>query len=116
MVLDILSKAILPLPEKWHGLQDEEERLRKRYLDILMNPEIKNIFIKRGKIINAMREFMEKNGFIEIETPLLQGVYGGASAKPFKTHCDAYNSDLYLSIAPELYLKKALVGGFDRVL
>ncbi len=113
--IEILAKAIKPLPEKWHGLQDEEERYRKRYLDLLINPKVKEIFVTRNKIMNAMREFMQENEFIEIETPLLQNIYGGASAKPFKTHCDAFNSDVYLSIAPELYLKKALVGGFDRV-
>jgi len=113
--IEVLAKAIKPLPEKWHGLQDEEERYRKRYLDLLINPKVREIFIVRNKIMNAMREFMQENKFIEIETPLLQNIYGGASAKPFKTHCDAFNSDVYLSIAPELYLKKALVGGFDRV-
>lgn len=113
--IELLSKAVLPLPEKFHGLQDEEEKLRKRYLDLLTNPEVKQVFEKRAKIIEAMREFMSKNNFIEVETPLLQAVYGGAAAKPFKTHCDAFNSDVYLSIAPELPLKKALVGGFERV-
>jgi len=113
--LDILSKSIKPLPEKYHGLQDEEEKYRKRYLDLLMNDDVKEIFIKRNIAMKAMREFMEEHGFIEIETPLLQAIYGGASAMPFKTHCNAFNSDVYLSIAPELYLKKALVGGFDRV-
>jgi lysyl-tRNA synthetase, class II len=112
---EILSKAIKPLPEKWHGLQDEEERYRKRYLDLAINNDVKEIFIKRDKMMSAIREFMSKNGFVEIETPLLQSVYGGAAAKPFVTHCNAFNSDVYLSIAPELYLKKALVGGFDRV-
>jgi lysyl-tRNA synthetase, class II len=113
--LELLSKSVLPLPEKFHGLQDKEERYRKRYLDLIMNPEVKKVFETRGKIIKTLREFMEENKFIEVETPLLQIIYGGASAKPFKTHCDAYDSDLYLSIAPELFLKKALVGGFDRV-
>ncbi len=113
--LELLTKSLLPLPEKWHGLVDKEERYRKRYLDLIMNPEVKEVFMIRGKILEAIREFMDKNNFVEIETPLLQPVYGGATAKPFKTHCDAYNSDLYLSIAPELYLKKALVGGFSRV-
>ena len=111
----LLTKSILTLPEKWHGLQDEEERYRKRYLDMTVNPDVKKVFETRAKILEVLREFMKKNSFIEVETPLLQSVYGGAAAKPFKTHCDAYNSDLYLSIAPELYLKKALVGGFDRV-
>jgi lysyl-tRNA synthetase class 2 len=113
--VEILSKSIKPLPEKFHGLKDEEEKYRKRYLDLLLNPEVKRIFLIRNKMMNAIREFMEKNNFIEIETPLLQSIYGGASATPFKTHCNAFNSEVYLSIAPELYLKKALVGGFDRV-
>lgn len=112
---ELLSKSIKPLPEKFHGLKDEEEKYRKRYLDLVINPEVKRVFIIRNKMMNAMREFMEKNNFVEIETPLLQSVYGGAAATPFKTHCNAFNSDVYLSIAPELYLKKALVGGFDRV-
>lgn len=113
--IELLSKSMLPMPEKWHGLQDIEERYRKRYLDLIMNPDVKKVFETRAKILEIMREFMKKHSFIEIETPLLQSIYGGAHAKPFKTHCDAYDSDLYLSIAPELYLKKALVGGFERV-
>ena len=113
--IKLLAKSLLPLPEKWHGLQDKEERYRKRYLDLIMNPEVKKVFEIRARILKIIREFMEKNNFVEIETPLLQAVYGGASAKPFKTHCDAFDSDVYLSIAPEIYLKKALVGGFERV-
>jgi len=113
--IELLSKAILPLPEKFHGLQDKEERYRKRYLDMTMNAEVRNVFVKRAEILSILREFMKKHEFVEIETPLLQTIYGGASAKPFETHCDAYNSNLYLSIAPELFLKKALIGGFDRV-
>jgi len=113
--IELLTKSILPLPEKFHGLQDKEERYRKRYLDLLVNPEVKKVFETRAKILKALRDFMEKHDFIEVETPLLQSVYGGANAKPFKTHCDAYDSSLFLSIAPELYLKKALVGGFERV-
>ena len=111
----MLAKSILPLPEKWHGLQDEEERYRKRYIDTIANPEVKEVFIKRAKLLEGIREFMAKNEFIEIETPILQSVYGGAYAKPFKTHCDAFDSDVYLSIAPELYLKRGLVAGFGRV-
>ena len=113
--IEILSKALLSLPEKWHGLQDKEERYRKRYLDLIMNPDVKKTFDTRAKIIEIMREFMKKKSFIEIETPILQQVYGGAAAKPFKTHCDAFDADVYLSIAPELYLKRCLVGGFERV-
>jgi lysyl-tRNA synthetase class 2 len=112
---ELLTKSMLPLPEKYHGLQDEEERYRKRYLDMLSNPDVKKIFETRMKILDVMRAFMKKHNFAEVETPLLQSVYGGANAKPFITHCDAFNSDVFLSIAPELYLKKALVGGFDRV-
>ncbi len=113
--IELLSKSILPLPEKFHGLQDKEERYRKRYLDLIVNPETKKIFETRAKILEVLRIFMKENNFVEVETPLLQTIYGGAMAKPFKTHCDAYDSNLYLSIAPELFLKKALVGGFDRV-
>jgi len=113
--IEIISKSILPLPEKWHGLKDEEERYRKRYLDLISNAEVKEVFLKRAQILETIREFMKKNNFTEVETPLLQSVYGGANAKPFKTHCDAFNSDVFLSIAPELYLKRCLVGGFDRV-
>jgi len=113
--LELLTKSVKPLPEKFHGIQDDEERLRKRYLDLAINPEVKERFEKRQEIMNVFREFMKEHDFIEIETPLLQSIYGGASAKPFKTHCDAFDSDVFLSIAPELYLKKALVGGFDRV-
>ncbi len=113
--ISLVTKSILPLPEKWHGLQDEEERLRKRYLDLAMNEETRKIFETRAKILDAMREFMKLNNFIEVETPILQSVYGGALAKPFKTHIDAYDVDVFLSIAPELPLKKCLVGGFDRV-
>lgn len=113
--VELLTKSVLPLPEKWHGIVDEEERFRKRYLDMTVNPDVRKVFGARAKIIEALRDFMKKHEFIEVETPLLQGCYGGACAKPFMTHCEAYNSSLYLSIAPELYLKKALVGGFERV-
>jgi len=111
----ILAKSILPLPEKWHGLADEEERFRKRYLDLLMNQKVKENFIIRSKIITKIREFLNKEGFLEVETPILQPIPGGATANPFKTHHKALNIDLYLRIAPELYLKRLLVGGFDKV-
>ena len=111
----ILSKALLPLPEKWHGLQDVEERFRKRYLDLLMNPEVKDKFIKRSRIIQAIRDYLIKHEFIEVTTPTLQPLYGGASARPFKTHLNALDIDMFLRIAPELYLKRLLVGGFERV-
>jgi len=113
--IEILSKATKPIPESFYGLKDEEERYRKRYLDLILNENIRNIFKTRAKMLEAMRDFMKQKGFLEVETPLLQSIYGGASAKPFKTHCDAFNSDVYLSIAPELYLKKAMVGGLGSV-
>lgn len=111
----ILAKSLLPLPEKWHGLKDIEERFRKRYLDLIFNPEVKKKFILRSKIISEIRSFLEKEGFLEVETPILQALYGGARAKPFKTHLNAVDLDLYLRISPELYLKRLLVGGFEKV-
>ncbi len=111
----VLAKSIRPLPEKWHGLKDAEERFRKRYLDLIFNSEVKKKFEIRSKIVKEIRNFLEKEGFIEVETPILQPIYGGASAKPFKTHLNALDIDLYLRIAPELYLKRLLVGGFERV-
>ncbi len=111
----ILAKALLPLPEKWHGLQDEEERYRKRYLDLLFNKEVKEKFEKRSQIIKAIREFLEREGFLEVETPVLQSIYGGAEAKPFKTHINAFDLDMYLRISLELPLKKLIVGGFEKV-
>jgi lysyl-tRNA synthetase class 2 len=113
--IKILSKSILPLPEKWHGIQDKEERYRKRYLDLIMNPEVKNIFLIREKIIEAIREYLKEKKFIEVDTPYLQTVYGGAQARPFKTYLNALNMDLFLAISPELYLKRLIVGGFERV-
>lgn len=111
----ILVKSLLSLPEKWHGLKDVEERFRKRYLDLIMNKETREIFKKRSEIINNIRNFLNENKFIEVETPILQSLYGGASARPFKTHLNALDIDLYLRIAPELYLKRLLVGGYERV-
>ncbi len=113
--IELLSKALLPLPEKWHGLKDKEERYRKRYLDLIMNPSVKEVFLKREKIIEFIREFLKKRGFVEVETPLLQPIYGGASAKPFKTHLNTLNMNLFLAISPELYLKRLIVGGFEKV-
>lgn len=113
--IKILAKAIRPLPEKWHGLKDVEERYRKRYLDLLMNDDVRKIFETRSKIIKATREFLDNNGFMEVETSILQLIPGGASAKPFKTHLNALDTDLYLRVAPELDLKKLLVGGFEKV-
>jgi len=111
----IISKSILPLPEKWHGLEDIEIRYRKRYLDLIANKEVKEIFEKRFKIIKTIREFFINEGFTEVETPTLQPIAGGAAAKPFVTHLDALDIDLYLSIAPELYLKRLIVGGFEKI-
>src|SRR3989338_1103539 len=113
--LEILSKSLLPLPEKWHGLVDKEERFRKRYLDLIMNPSVKEVFVKRSKTIKYLREFLEKNNFLEVDTPVLQQIPGGAIAKPFASHYNAYDTDVYLRIAPELYLKRLLVAGFDRI-
>jgi lysyl-tRNA synthetase class 2 len=113
--IEMLSKSILPLPEKWHGLQDKEERYRRRYLDLIMNPEVKEVFEKRAKIIDILREFLKKKEFVEVEIPVLQSIYGGASAAPFITHLNALDIDLFLSISPELYLKKLIVGGFEKV-
>lgn len=111
----MLAKTLLPLPEKWHGLQDVEERFRKRYLDILMSNEVRQRFEIRSELIKAIREVHEKNGFLEVETPMLHPIPGGALAKPFQTHHNALDIDLYLRIAPELYLKRLLVAGFERV-
>jgi lysyl-tRNA synthetase class 2 len=111
----MLTKSLLPLPEKWHGLTDVEERYRKRYLDLLMNDEVSKIFRTRSRIIASTREFLHKEGFMEVETSMLQPIPGGASARPFKTHLKALDMDLYLRVAPELDLKKLLVGGFEKV-
>jgi len=111
----MLSKSLLPLPEKWHGLTDTEERFRKRYLDLIMNPEVRKNFILRSNIIKEIRNFLSDENFLEVETPVLQPIPGGALAKPFKTHLNALNFDLYLRVSPELYLKKLLVGGFEKI-
>jgi len=113
--IELLTKSLLPLPEKWHGLQDKEERYRMRYVDLIMNPEIRKTFEIRTKIINAIREFLNNKGFIEVETPLMQPVYGGAEAKPFITHLNELDMNLYMSISPELYLKRLVIGGFEKV-
>ncbi|MCF7835935.1 MAG: lysine--tRNA ligase [Candidatus Marinimicrobia bacterium] len=111
----IISKGLRPLPEKWHGLSDVEERFRKRYLDLLMSDDVRFRFELRSKIITEIRNFLNKNDFLEVETPILQSLAGGALAEPFKTHHNALDSDLFLRIAPELYLKRLLMGGFEKV-
>ncbi len=113
--IKMLAKTLLPLPEKWHGLRDVEERYRKRYLDLLTNKDVRRIFETRSAIIKAARDFLEGEGFMEVETSILQAIPGGASARPFKTHLNALDMELYLRVAPELDLKKLLVGGFEKV-
>ena len=113
--LTLLAKALRPLPEKWHGLTDVEIRYRQRYLDLITNPEARQVFIKRSKIIQAVRAFLDDAGFLEVETPMMHPVPGGAAARPFMTRHHALGMDLYLRIAPELYLKRLIVGGLERV-
>ena len=113
--LQILAKSLLPLPEKWHGLSDVEARLRQRHLDLLVNAEARRVAIARSRTISVMRSFLDERGFLEVETPVLQPLYGGAAARPFTTHHNAYDQELYLRISDELYLKRLVVGGLDRV-
>lgn len=113
--VDLLSKSLLPLPEKYHGLKDTDLRYRQRYVDLIANPEVKKTFITRSRIISAVRSFLDAQGFIEVETPILNTIAGGATARPFITHHNTLDIDMYMRIAPELYLKRLIVGGFEKV-
>ena len=112
---EMLAKAVRPLPEKWHGLKDPETRFRQRYADLFMNLEVREIFRRRSRLVTAMREFLDRQGFLEVETPVLQPLYGGAFARPFVTHHNTLDMELYLRISNELYLKRLIVGGLERV-
>ncbi len=111
----LLAKALHPLPDKWHGLKDVETRYRQRYVDLLVNPDVRRIFTTRARLVASLRRFLDSRGFLEVETPILQPIYGGAAAKPFITHHNQLDQDLYLRISFELYLKRLLVGGYERV-
>lgn len=113
--VELLTKSLRPLPEKWHGLTDTEQRYRQRYVDLMVNDEVKEVFMVRSRVTNALREFMTQANFIEVETPMMHMQAGGAAARPFKTRHNALDIDMYLRVAPELYLKRLIVGGFERV-
>jgi lysyl-tRNA synthetase class 2 len=113
--IDLLSKSLQPLPEKWHGLKDVDLRYRQRYVDLIVNPEVRDTFIIKSKILKAIRDFLDNRGFLEVETPILNQIPGGATARPFVTHHNTLDLDMYLRIAPELYLKRLIVGGMEKV-
>ncbi len=113
--ITLLSKSLLPLPEKWHGLKDNDLRYRQRYVDLIANPSVKETFVKRSIIIKSIRDYLDNEGFLEVETPMLNTILGGANARPFITHHNTLNIDMYMRIAPELYLKRLVVGGFEKV-
>ncbi len=111
----VLTKTLRPLPEKWHGLKDVDLRYRQRYLDLIVNPEVRDVFVKRTEMIRSIRQYLDREGYLEVETPMMQPIAGGAAARPFVTHHNALDMKMYLRIAPELYLKRLIVGGFEKV-
>ncbi len=111
----LLAKSLRPLPEKWHGLKDVETRYRRRYIDLIANPQVREVFLQRSRLVAAVRAFLTDKGFLEVETPMMHPIAGGAAGRPFKTHHNEYDTDLFLRIAPELYLKRLIVGGFEKI-